>query len=149
METDAQHNLYFDRPDKDTWAMARLHHSLLLQIQNSPLWEREDIPDIPLSEEQMVDFVKGYTPSWEYRFAPYLLGGWFYITRSGWWLKKFKYQKQADGLYHVTDHYTTPKTKGQNLLAQVLIEGNFDTPILDDRLRTILQRMDLFHNPDK
>ena len=136
-------DIYFDRNDKDTWAMARLHHSLLLQIQDSPLWEKEEMPDIPLSEEQIIDFVKDYNPGWEYRFAPYLLGGWFYITRSGFWLKKFKYQKQPDGLYHLTDHYTTPKTKGQNLLAQVLTEGNFDTPILDDRLRTVLREINL------
>lgn len=124
--------------------MARLHHSLLLQIQNSPLWEKEDIPDIPLSEEQMVTFVKSYSPSWEYRYAPYLLGGWFYITRSGWWLKKFKYEKHADGLYHVTDNYTTQKEKGHNLLAQVLIEGHFEEDIRDERLSAILREIKLF-----
>lgn len=144
MKPDAQHNLCFNRNDKDTWAMARLHHSLLLQIQNSPLWEKEEIPDIPLTEEQMVTFVKSYSPSWEYRYAPYLLGGWFYITRSGWWLKKFKYQKQADGLYHVTDTYTTAKERGRNLLAQVLIEGNFEEDIRDERLRSILADIKLF-----
>ena len=149
MTSSSENTLYFDRPDKDTWAMARLHHSLLLQIQDSPLWEREEVPDIPLSEAQMVDFTKGYNPGWEYRFAPYLLGGWSYITRSGFWLQKFTYQKQADGLYHLTNHYTTPKTKGHNLLAQVLIEGNFDTPILDNRLRAILSGIGLFQDGNK
>ena len=144
MKPDAEHDLYFDRNDKDTWAMARLHHSLLLQIQNSPLWEKEDVPDIPLTEAQMVTFVKSYSPSWEYRYAPYLLGGWFYITRSGWWLKKFKYQKQADGFYHVTENYTTAKEKGRNLLAQVLIEGNFEEDIRDERLSAILKEINLF-----
>ena len=124
--------------------MARLHHSLLRHIQNSPLWEKEDAPDIPLSEEQMVTFVKSYSPCWECRYAPYLLGGWFYITRSGWWLKKFKYEKQVDGLYHVTDNYTTQKEKGRNLLAQVLIEGHFEEEIRDERLSAILREINLF-----
>lgn len=57
-----EREIFFRRNDADTWALARLHHSLLLQIQDSPLWEREDIPDIPLTEEQMVSFVRGYNP---------------------------------------------------------------------------------------
>ena len=138
MEPTVEHDLYFGRNDKDIWAMARLHHSLLLKIQNSPLWEKEVIPDIPLSEEQMVTFVKSYASGWDYRYTPYLLGGWFYITRSGWWLKKFRYQKSADGYYHITEHYTTLKEKGHNLLAQVLIEGRFEESIIDDRLRNTL-----------
>lgn len=123
--------------------MARLHRSLLLQIQNSPLWVGEDIIDIPLSEEQMVSFIKSYNPGWEARYAPYLLGGWFYITRSGWWLKKFKYQKGSDGFYHFTEHYTTPKFMGYNLLAQVILEGDFEEPIIDDRLRVLLPTIPL------
>lgn len=129
----------FDRNDKDTWAMARLHHSLLQQIQDNPLWEREEIPDIPLTEEQMVSLVKGYDPDWDSRYAPFLLGGWFYITRSGYWLKKFKYKKGDDGFYHVTEHYTTDHTKGQNLLVQIIVEGYFQPPILDDRLRALFK----------
>ena len=131
--------IYFDRNDKDTWAMARLHHSLLLQIQDNPLWEREEIPDIPLTEEQMVSLVKGYDPDWDSRFAPFFLGGWFYITRSGYWLKKFKYQKGADGFYHITEHYTTEHTRGENLLRQIIVEGYFQPPILDDRLRELFK----------
>ena len=132
-------SIYFDRNDQDTWALARLHHSLLKEIQDSPLWEREDVPDIPLTEEQMVAFVKGYGPDFECRYAPYMLGGWFYITRSGHWLKKFKYQKGNDGYYHVQDHYTVPKVKGDNLLAQIIIEGYFEPRILDDRLRELFR----------
>ena len=56
MNPENEYELYFDRNDKDTWAMARLHHSLLKQIENSPVWEKEEVPDIPLSEEQMVIF---------------------------------------------------------------------------------------------
>ena len=132
--------IYFDRNDKDTWAMARLHHSLLKEIEDNPLWEREEIPDIPLTEEQMVSLVKGYDPDFDSRFAPFLLGGWFYITRSGYWLKKFKYKKGDDSYYHVTEHYTTDHTKGQNLLAQIIVEGYFQPPILDDRIRTLFKR---------
>ncbi len=131
--------IYFDRNDKDTWAMARLHHSLLQQIQDNPLWEREEIHDIPLTEEQMVSLVKGYDPDWDSRYAPFLLGGWFYITRSGYWLKKFKYKKGDDGFYHITEHYTTEHTKGQNLLVQIIVEGYFQPPILDDRLRALFK----------
>lgn len=132
--------IYFDRNDKDTWAMARLHHSLLKEIEDNPLWEREEIPDIPLTEEQMVSLVKGYDPDFDSRCAPFLLGGWFYITRSGYWLKKFKYKKGDDGYYHIIEHYTTDHTKGQNLLAQIIVEGYFQPPILDDRIRTLFKR---------
>ena len=48
----SERTIYFNRNDKDTWAMARLHHSLLKEIEDNPLWEREEIPDIPLTEEQ-------------------------------------------------------------------------------------------------
>ena len=135
----SENTIYFDRNDKDTWAMARLHQSLLLQIQDNPLWEREEIPDIPLTEEQMISLVKGYNPDWDCRFAPFYLGGWFYITRSGYWLKKFKYKKGDDGFYNITEHYTTDHTKGQNLLMQIIIEGYFQPRIIDDRLRDLFK----------
>lgn len=68
---------------------------------------------------------RGYAPDWECRFAPFLLGGWIYITRSGHWLKKIKYEKGPDGYYHITDSYTTEHDKGRNLLVQVISEGYF------------------------
>ena len=126
-------DIRFDRPDYDTWVMARIHHKLLLQIQDSPLWQVETIPDIPLTEEQMVAFTKGYSPDWDCRYAPYLLGGWYYITRSGYWVKKFKYKKGSDGMYHVMEHYTTEKEKGRNLLMLVIFEGYFQPRIIDDK----------------
>lgn len=133
--------IYFDRNAKDIWAMARLHQIMLNHIQNHPLWEPEEIPDIPLTEDQMISLVKGYEPDWDCRFAPFLLGGWFYITRSGYWLKKFKYQKGTDHFYHLIEHYTTEHTKGQNLLMQVLAEGYFDPRIMDDRLCKLFKRI--------
>lgn len=132
-------SIYFHRNDKDTWAMARLHYSLLKEIEDNPLWERENIPDIPLTEENMISLVKGYNPDWDCRFAPYYLGGWFYITRSGYWLKKFKYKKGDDGYYHITEHYTTEHTKGQNLLMQIIIEGYFEPRIMNERLRDLFK----------
>ena len=57
--------IYFDRNDKDTWAMARLHHSLLKEIEDNPLWEREEIPDIPLTDEQverLLEATRGLPP---------------------------------------------------------------------------------------
>ena len=135
--TEFQDSIFFDRPDLDTWALARLDHNLLRAIQNSQLWMCEDMPDIPLTQEQMVSLVKGYTPDWDCRYAPYLLGGWFYITRSGYWVKKFKYKKGDDGYYHLIENYTTEKVKGQFLLMEILVNGYFSPKILDDRLREL------------
>lgn len=126
--------------------MARTHHELLLQIQDSPLWQPESIPDIPLSEEQMISFIKGYAPGWDRRYAPYLLGEWFYITRSGYWLKKFKYEKGKDGLYHVGDHFTTIHEKGRNLLLQVLCEWNYNPRVMDDKLRERILEIESDHS---
>ena len=89
----------------------------------------------------MVSFVKGYTPDFDCRYAPYMLGGWFYITRSGYWLKKIKYTRQPDGYYHVTEHYTTEKEKGWNLLMEIIEHGYFEPGIFDDRLRELFKVM--------
>ena len=132
-------DIFFNRPDFETWALARLHYSLLCQIQDSPCWEKEVIPDIPLTEEQMISLVKGYSPDWDCRYAPYMLGGWFYITRSGYWVKKIKYKKGDDGLYHIIDHYTTEKEKGRNLLMEIITEGYFSPRIFDDRLMALFK----------
>lgn len=132
-------NIHFDRPDVDTWALARIDHCLLKKIEHSEAWQKEIIPDFPLDEQQMMAMVKGYTPSWECRFAPYLLGGWLYLTRSGHWLKKIRYKKGDDGYYHVVDSYTTQHTKGRNLLVQVISEGYFSPSIIDDRVARLLQ----------
>ena len=132
-------DIFFSRPDFETWALARLHYSLLCQIQDSPCWEEEVIPDIPLTEGQMIAFVKGYAPDWDCRYAPYMLGGWFYITRSGYWVKKIKYKKGSDGFYHVVEHYTTEKEKGRNLLMEIIAEGYFSPRILDNRLMALFK----------
>ena len=134
-----ENDIFFNRPDYETWVLARLHYSLLHQIQDSPCWEKEVIPDIPLTEEQIISFVKGYIPDWDCRYAPFLLGGWFYITRSGYWVKKIKYKKGNDGFYHITDHYTTEKERGRNLLMEIIVEGYFSPRIFDDRLMALFK----------
>ncbi|MBR6415556.1 MAG: hypothetical protein IKS22_05560 [Bacteroidales bacterium] len=138
---DTSKDIFFDRPDRDTWVLARLHHSILKEIQDSPLWMPEEVPYIPLTEEQMVSFVKGYGPDFDCRYAPYMLGGWFYITRSGYWLKKLKYSKGDDGYYHVVEHYTTEKEKGRNLLMEIIAEGYFHPRIFDSRLERLYKEI--------
>ena len=135
-----ENDIFFNRPDRETWMLARFNQSVLLSIQDSPLWQKEDVYDIPLTEEQMFTLVRGYNPDFECRYAPYDLGGWFYITRSGYWLKKFKYEEGPDGFYHVTEHYTTEKEKGNNLLMQIIVEWYFHPRILDDRILNLIKK---------
>jgi hypothetical protein len=104
-------------------------------------WQNEKIQDIPLTEEQMLLFAKGYEPDFNCRYAPYMFEGWFYITRSGEKLKKLKYVKGTDGYYHITEHYTTEKEKGRNLLMEIIVQGYFEPRIFDDRLRELFNAM--------
>lgn len=94
-------------------------------------WQEEAIPALTLTEAQYKVFVKGYAPDWECRYTPYPYKGWLYITRSGFWLKKFRFNKQADGLYHLAEHYTTEKEAHRDLLQEVLIEGYFKPSLLE------------------
>lgn len=66
-----------------------------------------------------------WVPDWECRYAPFYYEGWIYIIRSGFWLKKLRFDKKSDGLYHLEEHYTTRAEAGRNLLDEVLIEGYF------------------------
>lgn len=88
-------------------------------------WELEKIPDLPLSEEEYKTFLIGYAPDWDCRYTPIQFNDWIYITRSGFWVKKFKYEKQNDGQYHVSIHFTTEKERGRNLLIEILSQGYF------------------------
>lgn len=124
----------------DIYDKAGIDSPLKNYIQDSPLWFKEEVPDYSLTEEQMQVFAQCYRPTWECRFAPYFMNGWYYIVRSGHWLKKFRYVLESDGLYHVREHYTTPFERGENLLEHILIDGNFKKPIWDDRLRAICER---------
>lgn len=92
-------------------------------------WQPEDVPSLTFTEQQYKTFVRGYIPDWECRFAPFQYKDWLYITRSGFWLKKFRFEKKDDGLYHLAEHFTTRKTMGNDLLKTVLIEGYYDPPL--------------------
>lgn len=83
------------------------------------------IDDYPLTEEEYHTFLRGYAPDWDSRFAPFYYNGWLYITRSGWWLKKFRYIKQLDGLYRLTDHFTAERESDTNLVDIVFRDGYF------------------------
>lgn len=94
-------------------------------------WNPESVPKLVIDEEQYETFVRGYSPAWECRYAPWQYKGWLYITRSGFWLKKFRFEKQNDGLFHLEEHYTTEKEAGRNLLCEVLVEGYFQPSLRD------------------
>lgn len=106
---------------------------IMAQIEASSDWFVEENQDYPLTEWQYNTLVKGYNPDWDCRYAPYLVGEWFYITRSCSWVKKFKYEKQRDGLYHLTAHYSTSVEKGRDLLEEIFIMGYFKPAIWINR----------------
>jgi len=65
------------------------------------------LDDKKLDEESYRSFLKSYGPDWDMRFGVYYEDGWHYVYRSNFLLKKFKFQKQDDGFYHVIESYTT------------------------------------------
>lgn len=96
-------------------------------IDLNPVWEQEQHKDIPMTLEQYRTFCKGYCADWECRYEPITLGdGWHYIYRSGWLVKKIRYQIGNDGLYHLVEHFTTEKEIGRDLLEEILIHGYFE-----------------------
>lgn len=96
-------------------------------IETNPVWEIEKMHDIPLTKEQYETFCKGYRADWECRYEPISLGNnWHYIYRSGFLVKKFRYQLCDDGLYHLKENYTTNAEKGRNLLEEILLHGYFE-----------------------
>lgn len=101
-------------------------------------WKQEDVPEVVLTEKQYETFVQGYVPDWECRYAPFLYKGWIYITRSGFWLKKFRFEKRGDGLFHLSEHQTTDKEAGRNLLQEILIEGYFE-PSLREVVMSVIR----------
>lgn len=98
----------------------------------NPEWLLEEIDDIPLNIKQYDIFCRGYSADWECRYEPISLGdGWHYIYRSGYLLKKFRYQIEEDGMYHIKEHYTTEKGKGLNLLQEIMRHGYFEPHLSD------------------
>lgn len=101
-------------------------------IETSPTWIWEKHKDIPMTPEQYETFCKGYVGDWDCRYEPISLGdGWHYIYRSGYLVKKFRYQLCDDGIYHLKEHFTTEKEKGRNLLEEILLEGRFVPQLRD------------------
>lgn len=97
-------------------------------IENWSGWEAMRIKDKPLEPWELDVFKKGYAPDWDCRWAPYQVGDWFYLVRSGYWTNKFKYELGDDGLYHVSEHYSS-YDKHNDILHMVLTDGYFEKPI--------------------
>ena len=104
--------------------------------EDEPLWTvnwyKELIPDMPLTQEQYDIFAEGYYPDWDCRYAPVKVGNYHYIVRSGYWLKKYRYQKQSDGLYHIVESFTSYKAAGENLLLYCMIDGYYRTRLFEE-----------------
>jgi hypothetical protein len=62
------------------------------------------------------------------RFGVYYEDGWNYIYRSHYLLRKFRFRKQSDGLYHLAELYEADKESGSDLIEEVLVSGYFDKP---------------------
>lgn len=96
----------------------------------------EPIEDIPLTPFEYESLCRGFEPDWEARYSIVYVDGWHYVYRSGFWLKKLKYELGNDGFYHITEHYSTQKELGNNVFSDhVLYEGYFEP-----KLRTALFR---------
>lgn len=98
-------------------------------IEYSPEWIDEDMEDVPLNEEQYQSLKAGFAPDWEFRYEPRFFNGWHYFSRSGFWVKKFRYEMGRDRLYHLTKNYTSIGEKGRNLLVESFMSGYYRPPI--------------------
>lgn len=116
----------------------------IAKVKHNKLWFKRATVDFPLTDEQYEIFKKGYAPDWDCRFAPVYMDGWFYITRSGYWLFKFKYERKKDGLWHITSNYDTGFTPGYAVMLNVIHEGYFEPQIFTER--DIKRYMDALKN---
>lgn len=91
-------------------------------------WIKEDVEDKVLDEESYKSFLLGYGPDWDMRYGVYYEDGWCYIYRSHCLLKKFRFKKQNDGLYHVSDFYDSNKIEEHYVLEDILMHGYFQKP---------------------
>lgn len=113
-------------------AKEALSPEMIKDIEDWSGWEAMRIEDKPLEPWELDVFKKGYAPDWDCRWAPYHVGDWFYLVRSGYWTNKFKYEPGDDGLYHVSEHYSS-YDKHNDILRMVLIDGYFEKPIWERR----------------
>ena len=93
-------------------------------------WIMTNLDDKKLNEESYRSFLKSYGPDWDMRFGVYYEDGWHYVYRSNYLLKKFKFQKQEDGMYHMIDSYTTEHGSYADLIEEVLGQGYFKQPYI-------------------
>lgn len=91
-------------------------------------WIKTELDDKTLDEESYRSFLKSYGPDWDMRFGVYYEDGWHYVYRSNFLLKKFKFQKQNDGLYHLIETCTTEHGSYADLIEEVLRQGYFKPP---------------------
>jgi ADP-ribosylglycohydrolase len=91
-------------------------------------WIKTNLDDKCLSPESFQSFLKSYHPDWDMRFGVYYEDGWHYVYRSNYLLRKFKFQKQHDGQYHLIESYTTEKEYDTDLIEGVLMYGYFKPP---------------------
>lgn len=91
-------------------------------------WIKTNLDDKKLDEESYRSFLKSYSPDWDMRSGVYYENGWHYLYRSNCLQKKFKFQKQDDGLYHIIESYTVEHEKQLDLIEEVLWQGYFKLP---------------------
>lgn len=97
-------------------------------VRQEVIWTKENFEDKVLDEESYKSFLLGYQPDWEMRFAVYYEDGWSYVYRSFFLLKKFKFTKQSDGLYHLTELYKSEKEVDFDIIENILLHGYFQKP---------------------
>ena len=114
---------------------------LFLFHERRPIWKvfwiKESCKDIPLKEKDYETLCRGFCPDWDFRYQPLKIGQWHYFIRAGVWVKKFRYEKKTDGLYHLVESYTNSIEIGRNLLLESLIDGYYNPRI---ECRDILER---------
>ena len=93
-------------------------------------WIKTKLDDKTLDEESYRSFLKSYGPDWDMRFGVYYEDGWNYIYRSNFLLKKFKFQKQEDGQYHLIESYSTQREVEYDMIEDVLWHGYFKQPYI-------------------
>jgi len=93
-------------------------------------WIKTKLDDKKLDEESYRSFLKSYGPDWDMRFGVYYEDGWHYIYRSNFLVKKFKFQKQDDGQYHLIESYSTQREIDFDMIEDVLWHGYFKPPYI-------------------
>jgi hypothetical protein len=105
----------------------------ILGVERNKNWVKIPFADYPLTEEEMEIFMEGYDPDWECRYAPCHINGWYYIVRSGTFVRKFKYHKQRDGRYHIIEMYGAEPELERDIFYYVMRSGYFKRSIDNPR----------------